>query len=173
MIVWYFLDGNRPLFFWYILLRYSATTVIYGIFYILRAFPPACVWCCDASTFFTEHENHQTSNLNMKYSIPENTIKGSVQNTIKGRQSQTTGDDHKQELCPPMSIASSPDQTKRLRNLPPPYRLWFRTGCCEPPTQYKYFSIIIIKIKNKGKKKRKRTINRGKKQRKGKTLLGG
>ena len=29
----YFLDGNRPLF-WYILLRYSATTVMYGIFYI-------------------------------------------------------------------------------------------------------------------------------------------
>ena len=23
------------------------------------------MWCCDASTF-TEHENHQTSNLNMK-----------------------------------------------------------------------------------------------------------
>ena len=27
----YFLDGNRSL--WYILLRYSATTVMYGIFY--------------------------------------------------------------------------------------------------------------------------------------------
>ena len=35
--------------------------------YIFLCFTPACVWCCDASTF-TEHENHQTSNLNMKYS---------------------------------------------------------------------------------------------------------
>ena len=32
---------------------------------------PACVWCCDASTF-TEHENHQTSNLNKRYSGEHN-----------------------------------------------------------------------------------------------------
>ena len=68
----YFLDGNRPLF-WYILLRYSATTVMYGIFYLVYytymfCVTPACVWCCDASTF-TEHDNHQTSNLNIKGSI--------------------------------------------------------------------------------------------------------
>ena len=63
-----FLDGNRPL--WYILLRYSATTVgnvwyiLYFIFYIFWV-TPTCVWCCDANTF-TEHENQQTSNLNVK-----------------------------------------------------------------------------------------------------------
>ena len=64
----YFLGGNRPL--WYILLRYSATTVMYGIFsifyFLFFWMTPACVWCCDASTF-TEHENHQTSNLNKRY----------------------------------------------------------------------------------------------------------
>ena len=63
-----FLDGNRPL--WYILLRYSATTVgnvwyiLYFVFCIFWV-TPTCVWCCDANTF-TEHENQQTSNLNMK-----------------------------------------------------------------------------------------------------------
>ena len=31
------------------------------------------MWCCDSSTFFTEHEkNHQTSNLYMKYSGEHN-----------------------------------------------------------------------------------------------------
>ena len=31
------------------------------------------MWCCDSSTFVTEHEkNHQTSNLNMKYSGEHN-----------------------------------------------------------------------------------------------------
>ena len=66
----YFLGGNRPL--WYILLRYSATTVMYGKFYLVYftflGVTPACVWCCDASTF-TEHKNHQTSNLNMKCAV--------------------------------------------------------------------------------------------------------
>ena len=42
---------------------------MYGKFYLVYftflGVTPACVWCCDASTF-TEHENHQTSNLNMK-----------------------------------------------------------------------------------------------------------
>ena len=62
----YFSDGNRPL--WYILLRCSATTVIYGIYiyipvYIFGGVTPACLWCCDASKLFTKHENRQTSNL--------------------------------------------------------------------------------------------------------------
>ena len=100
----YFSDGNRPLF-WYILLRHSATTVKYGIYFFCFCVTPACVWCCDASTF-TEHENHQTSSLNMKYCTPENTIKGRLQ--ITGRHSQPTGNDHKQELRPPMSTDSSP-----------------------------------------------------------------
>ena len=47
------------------------------------------MWSCDASTS-TKHKNHQTSNLNMKYCSPENTIKGSVQITIKGRHSPPT-----------------------------------------------------------------------------------
>ena len=84
---------------------------LYLIFFLRVT--PACVWCCDASTS-TEHENHQTSNLNMKYSGEHN--KGSVQ--ITGRYSQPTGNDHKQELCPPMSIVSSPDQSRRRTFLP-------------------------------------------------------
>ena len=48
-------NNNRPL--WYILLRYSATTVMYGIFYGVLYFlvALACVLCCDASKF-TEHD---------------------------------------------------------------------------------------------------------------------
>ena len=68
----YFLDGNRPLR--YILVRYSATTLMYGLYiyiYIYFIVTSACVWCCDASTF-TEHENHQTSNLNMENSREHN-----------------------------------------------------------------------------------------------------
>ena len=38
--------------------------MVYVIFLLVF---PACVWCCDASTF-TEHENHKTPNLNIKYS---------------------------------------------------------------------------------------------------------
>ena len=30
------------------------------VYFIFIWITPACVWCCDASTF-TEHENHQTS----------------------------------------------------------------------------------------------------------------
>ena len=85
---------------------FSHHTVMYGIYiYIYSVYykyfwvTPACVWCCDASTLFTDSENYQTSNLNMKYCTPENTIKGSVQ--ITGRHSQPTGNDHKQELRPP------------------------------------------------------------------------
>ena len=62
----YFLGGNRPL--WYILLRYSATAVInvwYILYFVFFWVTPACAWCCGASTF-TEHENHQASDLNMK-----------------------------------------------------------------------------------------------------------
>ena len=84
----YFLDGNRPL--WYILLRYSAIPVMYGIFYILFYFwvTPACVWCCDVSTF-TEHENHQTLNLNVKYSYKDalQRIKcESIETTVRTRR---------------------------------------------------------------------------------------
>ena len=43
--------------------------MVYFIFHIFWV-TPACVWCCDDASTFTEHEeNHQTSNLNnMKYS---------------------------------------------------------------------------------------------------------
>ena len=73
----YLLDGNRPL--WYILLRYSANTVMYGTFYIFTLAYFTAVFShhflgysrvrvvLRASTF-TEHKNHQTWNLNMKYS---------------------------------------------------------------------------------------------------------
>ena len=55
--------------------------VYFTVFYIF--------WCCDASKF-TEHENHQTSNLNMKYSVEYN--KRHVQ--ITGRHSQPIGNDN-------------------------------------------------------------------------------
>ena len=42
---------------------------IYIYFFLVT---PACVWCCDASTFPAEHENHQTSNLNLKFSGEHN-----------------------------------------------------------------------------------------------------
>ena len=122
----YCLDGNRPL--WYILLRYSATTVMYGIFYgIIYIFwvTLACVWCCDASTF-TEHENHQTSNLYMKYSGEHN--KRHVQ--ITGRYSQPTGNDNnfssKRRGTPP-DVNCFITRSKPLKNLLPPYKLRFRT----------------------------------------------
>ena len=54
----------------------------------------ACVWCCDASKF-TEHENHQTSNLNMKYS-GEHNKKRHVQ--ITGRHSQPTDNENKNKI---------------------------------------------------------------------------
>ena len=65
-IALYFFYGNRPL--WYILLAVFSHhgNVWYILYFIFFWVTTACVWCCDASTF-TEHENHQTSNLNMKY----------------------------------------------------------------------------------------------------------
>ena len=57
----------------YILLRCGVQPPRYGmVYFIFHVFwvTPACVWCFDASTF-TE-ENHQTSNLNMKYSGEHN-----------------------------------------------------------------------------------------------------
>ena len=55
----------------------------------------ACVWCCDASKF-TEHENHQTFDLNMKFSGEHN--KRRVQ--ITGRHSQPIGNDTKKRHAP-------------------------------------------------------------------------
>ena len=110
----YCLDGNRPL--WYILPRYSATTVMYGIFCgILYIFwvTLACVWCCDASTF-TELENHQTSNLNMKYSGEHN--KRHVQ--ITGRHSQPTGNDNKKRYAPRCQLLHH--QIKGVKEPPSP-----------------------------------------------------
>ena len=67
----YFLDDYQALCF--ILLRYSATTVMQGMFYIEVFFgvTPAWVWCCDASNTFTEHENHQTSGEHNKRQCPD------------------------------------------------------------------------------------------------------
>ena len=112
----YFLDSNRPL--WYILPRYSATTVMYGILYCILYFfwvTLACVWYCDASKF-TEHENHQTSNLNtgMKYSREHN--KRHVQ--ITGRHSQPTGNDNKKRYAPRCQLLHH--QIKAVKEPPSP-----------------------------------------------------
>ena len=144
-----FLGGNRPP--WYMLPWYSAPTVMHGIFwmvighlvhftaafshhdnvwYILRYFifwgvTLACVWCCDASKF-TEHGNHQTSNVNMKYSGEYN--KRHVQ--ITGRHSQPTGNDNifslKRRGTPP-DVNCVITRSKPLKNLLPLYKLRFRT----------------------------------------------
>ena len=45
--------------------------VWYTLYFIFFGVTPACVWCCDARAF-TEHGNHQTSNLDMKYSGDHN-----------------------------------------------------------------------------------------------------
>ena len=45
--------------------------MVHFIFYIFTCYSRVRVWCCDASTF-TEHEDHQISNLNMKYSGEHN-----------------------------------------------------------------------------------------------------
>ena len=83
------------------------------------------MWCCDASKF-TKHENHQTSNLNMKYSGEHN--KRHVQ--ITGRHSQPTGNDNnfsfKRRGTPP-DINWFITRSKPLKNLLPHYKLRFRT----------------------------------------------
>ena len=109
----YFLDGNRPL--WYVLPRYSVTTVMYGIFYgiLFLWVTLARVWCCDASKF-TEHENHQTSNLNMKYSREHN--RRHVQ--ITGRYSQPTGNDNKKRYAPRCQLLHH--QIKGVKEPPSP-----------------------------------------------------
>ena len=121
----YFLDGHRPL--WHFTGVFSHGG---NVWYILRHFTffwvtLACVWCCDASKF-TEHENHQTSNSNMKYSGEHN--KRHVQ--ITGRHSQPTGNDDVFSL---KRRGTLPDvncfvtRSKPLKNLLPPYKLRFRT----------------------------------------------
>ena len=99
--------------------------------FIFLRVTPACVWCYDASAF-TEHENHQTSNLNMKYSGEHNK-----------RQCLDYRGAFAANRQPPQARGGKlPDancfitRPKPLKNLPPPYKLRFRTGCCEPPTQY-------------------------------------
>ena len=85
----------------YFLVRFTAVFSHHGnVWYILRYIilfwlTLACVWCCDASKF-TEHENHQTSNLNMKYPGEHN--KRHVQ--ITGRHSQPTCNDNKKRYTP-------------------------------------------------------------------------
>ena len=72
--------------------------------------------CCDANKF-TENENHQTSNLNMKY--------------YKG-MSRSQADIHGQQAT--IAIRGTPPdvncfitRSKPLKNLLPPYKLRFRT----------------------------------------------
>ena len=71
------------------------------------------MWCCDASKF-TEHENHQTSNLNMKYSGEHN--KRDVQ--ITGRHSQPTGNGNKKRYAPRCQLLHH--QIKGVKEPPSP-----------------------------------------------------
>ena len=78
------------------------------LYFIFSCVTPACVWCCDASTFI-EHENHRTSNLNMKYSGEPNKRQcpDHSQTFVANRQRSQA------RATPPMSTASSPDQSRR------------------------------------------------------------
>ena len=115
---------------------------------------PACVWCCDASTF-TEHEKHQTSNLNMKYSGEYN-----KRQCPDHRQTFAANRQRSRARGMPLDVNCFITRPKPLRNLPPPYKLRFRTGLKKnqsknPPTQniyiYIYFFILTKKRKEKEK----------------------
>ena len=71
------------------------------------------MWCCDACKL-TEHKNHQTSNLNMKYSGEHN--KRHVQ--ITGRHSQLTGNDNKKMYAPRCQLLHR--QIKAVKEPPSP-----------------------------------------------------
>ena len=100
------------------LVHFTAVFSHHGnVWYILRYFiffgvTLACVWCCDASKF-TEHENHQTSSLNMNYSGEHN--KRDVQ--ITGRHSQPTGNDNKKRYA---SRCQLHHQIKAVKEPPSP-----------------------------------------------------
>ena len=87
-------------------------TVFYTVFFWVTL---ACMWCCDASKFI-EHENHQTSNLNMKYSAEHN--KKDVQ--ITGRHSQLTGNDNKRRYAPRCQLLHH--QIKAVKEPPSPLK---------------------------------------------------
>ena len=99
----------------------------YGnVWYILRYFiffwvTLACLWCCDAIEF-TEHENHQTSNLNMKYSGEH--IKRHVQ--ITSRDSQPTGNDNKKRYAPRCQLLHH--QIKAVKEPPSPLQTTVSCG---------------------------------------------
>ena len=66
------LDGNRRLTVAHFTAVFSHHGKVRCILYNFWGYSRVCVWCFDASTFTEEHENHQTSNLNMKYSGEHN-----------------------------------------------------------------------------------------------------
>ena len=118
-------DGNRPL--WCILLRYSATTVMYGIFYILYFI--FYIFLCFSRVrvvlrcqFVPEHENHHTSNLNMKYSGDHN-----KRQCPDHRQTFAANRQRSQARATPPDVNCFITRPKPLKKLPPPYRLRFRT----------------------------------------------
>ena len=93
--------------------------VYFTVFYIFWV-TPACVWCCNASTF-TERKNHQTSNLIMKYSEEHNKGMSRSQANIRSQQEKITS----KSYAPDVNCFIT--RPKPLKNLPPPYKLRFRT----------------------------------------------
>ena len=83
MLPWYSASTVMHGIFWMVISHSSGAfycgiqrpryCMVYFLFYtsIFFCVTRACVWCRDASTS-TEHENHQTSNINMKYSGEHN-----------------------------------------------------------------------------------------------------
>ena len=102
------------------------------------------VWCCDASTF-TELENHQTANLNMKYSEEHNKRQGPDH-----RQTFAANRQRSQARAMPPDVNCFITRPKPLKNLPPPYKVRFRVLNHRHNNTY-----IFILTKKKKKKKRK------------------
>ena len=111
----YFLDGNRPL--WYILLRYSATTVMYGIFYILYSIFLGLLPCACGVAMPVRSQNTKitSSGEHNKRQCPDH------------RQTFAANRQRSQARATPPDVNCFITRPKPLKNLPPPYKLRFRT----------------------------------------------
>ena len=110
---------------WYIL-------ILPGILFDVT---PACVWCCDTSTL-TEHENHQTSNINMKYS---------------GEHNKRQCPDHRKTFAANTQRSqarATPPDVNSFVTRPKPLRLHYKLDCSPIPVFcFLYYSKILTVTK--------------------------
>ena len=159
---------------------------MYGIIYIYIFWvTPACVWCCDASTF-SDHENHQTSNLNIKYynkgQCPDHRQTFAANNCVcvcflpiySGRQIRWKYQPGSHRISYPPSFCGTCLYFSREKDsdVPFPRRPLSRI---EKKFQLPGFEVTSQRVRrlrgyqlsyreNKGKKKRKRTIEKKEKK---------